>query len=106
MFGFSLSVAALEIEHFLRMVVPHPGHANIGAQTAHFVRGVVDNDLRACDSHCPFCAMTAKGARTGLTGITGRHHASELARSRRTQTSRTGRLLTGIRKLWSQISST
>jgi hypothetical protein len=100
-FGFSLSVAALEIEHFLRMVVPHPGHAHIGAQTVHFVRGVVDNDTRVCDAHCPFCDLTAKGDRTGLTGMTGHHHAA--ARSRRVQPRRFDRLLTGIRKLWSEF---
>lgn len=82
-FGLSLSVAALEVEQFLRMVVPHPGHANTGAQTAHFVRGAVNTDLRACDSHCPFCALVATGDRSGFTDITGQHHAAENARSRR-----------------------
>jgi hypothetical protein len=85
-FGFSLSVAAQEIEQFVRMTVPHPGHANIGAQTSHFVRGVIDNDLRGCDPGCPFCAFVAKGDRTGLTDITGYHHAAENTRRKRRRT--------------------
>jgi hypothetical protein len=81
-FGFSLSVAALEVEQFLRMHVPHPGHANIGALTSHFVRGMIDHDTYGCDASCPFCAMIAQGDRTGFD-VTGRHHAAESARARR-----------------------
>ena len=36
-FGFSLSVAALEVQQFLRMAIPHAGLPDIGAQTAHFL---------------------------------------------------------------------
>lgn len=82
-FGFSVSVAGLELEHFLRMVVPHPGHPHIGAQTAHFVRGVIDNDPRSCGPHCPYCALVAKGDRTGLGEITGHHHAADRVRAKR-----------------------
>jgi molybdopterin-synthase adenylyltransferase len=82
-FGLSLSVAALELEQFLRMVITHPGHANIGAQTAHFVRGAIDHDLRGCDAHCPFCAMVGKGDQAGVTDFTGFHHAAARVRERR-----------------------
>lgn len=82
-FASSLSVAAMEMEHFLRMVVPHPGRPNIGAQINHFVRGVIDNDERPCDPGCPFCEMVAQGDRTEVTGFTGHHHAAEKMRARR-----------------------
>lgn len=88
-FGFSISVAGLEIEHFLRAAVPHPGHPDIGAQTAHLVTGMVDTDTRPCEANCPFCTLVAKGDRTGITDVTGRHPVAEQMRAvgeRRKQT--------------------
>jgi hypothetical protein len=102
-FGLSLSVAALEVEQFLRMVVPHPGHANIGAQTAHFVRGVIDTDLRVCDARCPFCALVATGDRSGLADITGRHHAAENARARRRKP-KADQLISVLHTIWGRLS--
>jgi len=75
-FAFSLSVASMEILEFLRMVIPHPGHANIGAQTYHFVTGTLDVDTRGCNTHCPFCEMVAKGDRSGYESILGHHPAA------------------------------
>jgi hypothetical protein len=80
-FGFSLSVAALEMQQFLRMAVPHPGHSDVGALTAHFVRGVIDSDKRPCDDRCPFCKIIAKGDRTGINDVTGRHEVAERMRA-------------------------
>jgi hypothetical protein len=80
-FGFSLSIAALEIQQFLRMAIPHPGLADIGAQTAHFVSGMTDTDTRGCDANCPFCTLEAYGDRTGINDVTGRHEIAERARA-------------------------
>jgi hypothetical protein len=72
-FGFSLSVAALEIEQFLRMAVPHPGHANIGAQTAHFLGpagSLADNDERGCDPG--WSVLRDDWQKATVSGLTGR----------------------------------
>ncbi len=82
-FAFSLSVASLELEQFLRMTIPHPGHPNIGTQTFHFVAGQLESDHQGCGASCPFCAVVAKGDRAALSQITGFHHAAANARSRR-----------------------
>lgn len=80
-FGSSLSVAAMEIENFLRITVPHPGRPNVGAQINHFVRGVVENDTRPCERGCPFCEMVSMGDRTEITGFTGIHQAANRIRA-------------------------
>ena len=82
-FAFSLSTAALELEQFLRMVIPHPGYPNAGAQTFHFVPGKLETDYTPCEPSCPFCAIVAKGDRSGINDITGYHHAAETARAQR-----------------------
>lgn len=85
-FGFSLSVAALEVMQLLRMSIPHPGLPDIGAQTVHFVSGNTDSDTRPCDSGCPYPTLTALGDRTGVNDITGRHETAELRRSAQKRT--------------------
>ena len=91
-FSFSLRVASLEIFQFLRMFIPHPGHANIGAETEDFVSGILNVDPQVCESNCPFCDMIAKGERTGFNSITGRHPVAEAARAEHAKRNReTGR---------------
>ena len=80
-FGFSLSVAALEVEQFMRIVIPHPGHANIGAITSHFVPGRIEREHTDCKNGCPFNAAIAKADRSLFSEITGRHLAAEISRS-------------------------
>ncbi len=82
-FAFSLSTASLELDQFLRMSIPHPGHASAGTQTYHFVAAQIDSDQRPCLPSCPFCANIARGDRAELGEVTGRHHAAEEARAKR-----------------------
>ncbi|MGC3990193.1 MAG: ThiF family adenylyltransferase [Chthoniobacteraceae bacterium] len=80
-FPFCTSVASLEVNQFLRMVIPHPGRANIGAQIQHFTTGEIDLDATPCGPSCPFCGMIAKGDRSGYEGITGIDRAADKMRS-------------------------
>jgi hypothetical protein len=82
-FAFSLGAASREVLQFLRMCVRHPGHGYVGAQTEHFVSGMVDTEVGECEPGCPFPAMVAKGDRSGFTTITGDDVA---ARSMRRET--------------------
>lgn len=79
-FAFSLGAASREILQFLRMIVKHPGFGYLGAQTEHFVSGIVDTDTRLCESACPFPAMVGKGDRTGFSTITGEDKAAQAMR--------------------------
>jgi molybdopterin-synthase adenylyltransferase len=80
-FAFSLRLASLEIFQFLRMIIPHPGHTDIGTQTEDFVSGLLNADPQPCRPNCPFCEKVAMGDRTGYNSITGRHPVAEKTRA-------------------------
>ena len=65
----------------MRIVIPHPGHANIGAITSHFVPGRIEREHTDCKNGCPFNAAIAKADRSLFSEITGRHLAAEISRS-------------------------
>jgi hypothetical protein len=81
-FAFSMSVASMEMMQFLRMAVPHPGHPDIGAQTQHFVSGILESTVPPCEATCPFGELVARGDRSDVT-VTGRHETAEKMRSAR-----------------------
>jgi hypothetical protein len=71
----------MELMQFLRMVVPHPGHADIGAQTQHFVSGATDTVIQTCNPNCPFCALIAAGDHAGIVVTTECHQLAEQSRA-------------------------
>lgn len=81
-FGFSLHVSAMEMLQFLKLVIPDPGLANVGAQHYHYVTAELESDKRVCDNNCLYPTMTAQGDHLELKFI-GRHVAAESARSAR-----------------------
>ena len=82
-FGFSLSVASLEILQFLAMIVAPSGIANHGAQMYHFKTATLDHELQpSCNPGCFFPSVAAKGDRAGVR-VTGQHAAAERARAGR-----------------------
>lgn len=89
-FGFSMSVASLEILQFLSMVIAPSGMANHGAQRYRFVTGTLEHDFRACEDTCLFPGITARGDTAGIV-VTGRHFAAEEARKTRQKLHRSWR---------------
>ncbi len=83
-FGFSLSVASLEVLQMLMMVVAPLGISNAGAQAYHFVPGIFDDPkFEVCDEGCLYPGLAAKGDATGFS-VTGRDlRAEQLRREQR-----------------------
>jgi molybdopterin-synthase adenylyltransferase len=83
-FGFSMSVASLEVLQFLSMVVAPSGISNPGSQMYHFVTGTLDTTICGCDDGCPYPSFTARGDTSGVS-VTGRHALATAAREHRRQ---------------------
>jgi molybdopterin/thiamine biosynthesis adenylyltransferase len=81
-FAFSLSVAAMEVQHFIKLVVPDFGPPSLGARHYHHVTGIMDGDTSACNATCLYTGLTAKGDSAGIS-FTGRHRVAEQARLER-----------------------
>ena len=75
-FAFAMSVASLEVLQFLSLVVPMPGRRHPGAQTYHYVPGLLDKELGGCKPTCYPHTLLALGDMTGLT-LTSRHKSAE-----------------------------
>jgi hypothetical protein len=83
-FAFSLSVAALEMQQFLALVLSLPGGLIRGPQTYHFVNDEVIYDDRTCNPNCPFPTLIALGDHAPIT-VTGKHKIAVEARLKRAQ---------------------
>lgn len=81
-FGFSLGVAAMEIQHFLKLVIPDHGPSRLGARHYHSVTGILDTDITPCTPNCLYSNLTAKGDSSGLSFVRP-HPAAERARQER-----------------------
>lgn len=81
-FAFSLSVAALEIQHFLKLVVPDYGPARLGARHYHHVTGIMDADIKPCSADCYYSGLVAKGDFSGITFV-AKHDVAKQARRER-----------------------
>ena len=79
-FPFTTSVASLEVLQFLALVVPMPGRRHHGAQSFHYVPGVLDKDVGPCKDSCFPHKLLGQGDRTGLV-VTARHPSAERARA-------------------------
>lgn len=78
-FGFSLSVASLQVLQMLSMVIAPSGYSNIGEQNYHFVTGRIDVHYGKCKASCPYPSLTGFGDRAGIV-VTGKHLKAELER--------------------------
>jgi len=78
-FGFSLSVASLQILQMLSFVISPCGVSNIGEQNYHFVPGRMDVDHGHCRDDCPYPSLIAKGDSSGIQ-VTGNHPKAEAER--------------------------
>jgi hypothetical protein len=81
-FGFSLHASSMEMLQFLKLVIPDPGLANVGAQHYHYVTAEIETDKRGCESTCLFTGMIADGDTASISFI-GRHVVAEQARAAR-----------------------
>ncbi len=78
-FGFSLSVASLQILQMLSFIISPCGVSNIGEQNYHFVLGRMDVDHGHCRDACPYPNLIAKGDNSGIQ-VTGSHPKAEAER--------------------------
>lgn len=83
-FAFSMHAAAMETLQFLKLVVPDPGVANLGAQHYHYVTGELEKDGRGCEENCILPGIAATGDHA-LVSFVGQHHAAEMARAERVE---------------------
>jgi hypothetical protein len=81
-FGFSLSVASLQILQMLSFVISPCGVSDIGEQNYHFVLGRMDVDHGHCRDACPYPSLIAKGDSSGIQ-VTGSHPKAETERKLR-----------------------
>jgi hypothetical protein len=102
--AFSIAVAALEVLQLLTAVVAPAGVADVGAQTYHFVGGVLDRDTRGCDDGCPFDDdLRGRGDLCGVDP-TAAHAAAGQERDRRRR--RRTRLVRGLDRVDRQLRRT
>jgi hypothetical protein len=78
-FGFSLSVASLQVLQMLSMVIAPSNMPYVGEQNYHFVTGNMDVSSSDCKAPCIFQSITALGERAGLC-VTGKHIEAEKQR--------------------------
>jgi hypothetical protein len=84
--AFSSFTASMEVMQMLVGVVAPAGVPDVGAQTYHFVGGVLDRDPRGCEEGCPFDSeLRGRGDDAGVDP-TGRHQAADEARAKRERT--------------------
>jgi len=83
-FAFSLSVAALEVQHFLKLVVPDYGPTSLGARLYHHVTGIMDVDTNPCVADCYYSGLLARGDSSGITFV-AKHKVAEQARQERSR---------------------
>jgi hypothetical protein len=81
-FGFSLSVASLQILQMLSFVISPCGVSDIGEQNYHFVLGRMDVDHGHCRDACAYPSLIAKGDSSGIQ-VTGNHPKAETERKLR-----------------------
>ncbi len=79
-FAFSLSVAAMELQQFLSMVIAPLDVSNVGQQTYHFVTGRFDQpEYEACNENCFYLTQIAQGDCSNIN-VTGTHPTAERLR--------------------------
>ena len=83
-FGFSLHASGMEMLQFLKLVIPDPGLANVGAQHYHYVTAEMETDTRVCETNCLFPGMIADGDSAAVSFV-GRHPVAEQARADRSR---------------------
>jgi molybdopterin/thiamine biosynthesis adenylyltransferase len=81
-FGFSLSVASLQVLQMLSFVISPCGISNIGEQNYHFVLGRTDVDYGYCRDTCLYPSLIAKGD-SSVIQVTGNHPKAEAERKLR-----------------------
>ena len=83
-FAFGLSLAALEIQQFLALLLNLPGELFRKPQMYHFVDDTTEYDERTCNSNCLFPSWTALGEHTPIK-VTSQHRIAEEARANRSR---------------------
>jgi hypothetical protein len=83
-FAFGLSLAALEIQQFLALLLNLPGELFRKPQMYHFVNDTTEYDERTCNSNCLFPSWTALGEHTPIK-VTSQHRIAEEARANRSR---------------------
>jgi hypothetical protein len=87
-FAFSLNAAGLEVLQALMMVIAPLGIASPGAQTYHFVPGMLDEpQFDPCKNTCPYPKLIAQGDHCAFV-VTGQHRRAEQARAERKRAQR------------------
>jgi len=83
-FAFGLSLAALEVQHFLALSLRLPGELIRKPQIYHFVNDTTEYDERTCNSNCLFPSWIALGDHAPIK-VTSRHPIAEKARANRSR---------------------
>lgn len=81
-FPFSLSLASLEVQYFLSVVLALPGGLPRQPQLYHFIQGETEYLNTECNTNCLFPTFTAFGDRASIN-VTGVHQIAIDARKQR-----------------------
>lgn len=81
-FPFSLSLASLEVQYYLSLVLSLPGNLPRKPQLYHFIQGEAEYLERECHANCLFPTFIAYGDHA-LIEVTGTHQVANEARKQR-----------------------
>ena len=94
-FGFSLSVAALEVEQFLALILQLPAGIIHHPQAYHFVTASLDSSESNCLSTCKFPSLVGLGDHAPVS-LTAPHHVAVELRTERLRFRRSIRYWMGL----------